>query len=70
MEKIIDGVQITYIAGTGDWSIYINTDGPVFFLSSLITPSLTFSSGANFDNLSAFIADVKADALANNIPWE
>lgn len=64
------GGTVKYTASTGDWTADIVAESLQVFVSfSSNTGSMQMSSGTNYDNLAAFIDEVKADAISRGINW-
>jgi hypothetical protein len=64
------GGTIKYTATTGDWFAEVIASGTsVSITVSSITGSMEMGSGINYDNLSVFIGEIKADAMSRGINW-
>ena len=66
----IIGGTVKYTASTGDWIAEVTGQGEaIFVMFESNTGSMEMSSGSNYDNLVAFIGEVKADAISRGINW-
>jgi hypothetical protein len=66
----IIGGTIKYTATTGDWLAEIVAKGSsISIIVSSITGNMEMGSGINYDNLSVFISEIKADAVSRGINW-
>lgn len=66
----IIGGTVKYTASTGDWlAEVVASELSISVTFSSNTGSMEMSSGTNYDNLAAFIAEVKADAISRGINW-
>ena len=71
MIVVVDGQSLTYTASTGDWLMFVesNGDSVTITLESNVG-SFSLASGTNFDNLATFIDEVKVDCEARGINWD
>lgn len=64
------GGTVKYTASTGDWTADIVAEGLQILISfNSNIGSMQMSSGTNYDNLTTFINEVKADAISRGINW-
>jgi hypothetical protein len=66
----IVGGTLNYISTATDWTAQVtasDTAISITFASNLGT--MEMSSGINYDNLAAFIGQVKSDCIARGINW-
>lgn len=69
MQAEIEHTSAIYTADTGDWRITVDTAAGIYEIIPTLTGGLSYSSGANLDNLATLIQAAKAHAVANGIAW-